>query len=75
MNKQILLDRRAADTFDSEPRSDYNERLEQLNFNFLKFADDLATHELLFIACGYATSEEWEDLVEVHGLEATPDFY
>ena len=75
MNKQILLDRRAADTFDSEPRSDYNERRELVGYNFLKLVDDLDTHELLCLACGYATSEEWEDLVEVHGLEATPDFY
>ena len=68
-----LQARREADTTDSEPRADYLERLEQLNYNFLNL--EFETHNELHLAAGYATSEEWEQLEQTYQLEDTPINY
>ncbi|MDC0302993.1 hypothetical protein OAL13_00050 [bacterium] len=69
-----LLARREADTVDSEPRADGNDRLQQLNYNFLSLRERIEAkdNELLHLAAGYATTEEWKQLEATYKLESTP---
>ena len=64
------LSRKEADTIASEPRADYNVRLQQLNHNFPSLGKKGSV--LLQLVAGYATTEEWRQLEATYQLKAEP---